>query len=153
MGGVNEEQKLEQPCDHPVVDEGKCMKCQQPVANPTLTFDDLLKDVLSADRTTEFNKLYVVDLGEIWKIGKLADETWEVYDALATANETPGFPQQPRLRMVGGRMMRIGFHQIWKEVVEPSYFKAKQLGYRGTYHDWEQYVKEANRERPPRKNS
>ena len=148
MGCVSEE-----PCQHIITEDGKCMSCGQPVDNPSLTFEDLLKDVASADRTSEFNQMYVVDLGEIWKIGKLADETWELYDALATANEDPSCPSRPKMRMIGGRITRIGFHQIWKTVVEPSYFKAKQLGYRGSYHDWEQQVKAANLEKPDRTNS
>lgn len=133
----------EQKCEHPVTEAGKCITCGEPFAAPRWTMEELLKD---ADRTSEFDKVFLPNFENLGRIAKLADEAWAEYDRLATENETPGFPQMPRMRLIGGRISRKPFHQIWQEVVGPAYDKAVSMGYRGDYHKWQQFVKESNRE-------
>ena len=132
-------------CDHLITEEGKCITCQQPWDSPRWTMEELQK---------EWDGQWSVDLdtrssSNIPAICNLAEQTWEEYKCRATSNEDPKQPQLPRLRLVGGRLMRIPFLWIFKEVLGPSYDYAKGLGYLGTYERWCQFVKESRLPDPP----
>ena len=133
-------------CPHLIADDnGNCVDCGKPIDNPefhTSEFPNWNKN--------KFMDTYCLpDLGNIPAICQLADDTWKTYDARATANETPGYPQMPRMQLVDGRWMRIPFQQIWQEVVGGAFDHAKQLGFLGDWASWQRLVKDCNRE-PPR---
>lgn len=134
---------MSEKCPHFVTDEGKCITCGESCDNPRWTIEGPEKFVREIYQETSVKEQFFPDLGNIPGICQLAQATWEEYDQRATANETPNQPQMPRLQMIGGRLMRIPFHQIWREVVSPAYLKAKELGYLGTYQRWEELVKES----------
>lgn len=144
---MNEELQPEQ-CEHFVTEGGKCITCGSPFETPRWTMEDLTKALDDADRTSEFNKMYLnsTDAKQIIAIANLAEDTWKQYDEQAEANEDPQRPQLPRLRMIGGRLVRIPFYQIWKEVVQPAFLKAKELGYLGDYPKWCDEVKRTCRD-------
>lgn len=142
-----EEQKPEQ-CEHFVTEGGKCISCGSPFDAPRWTMEDLEKALKDADCTSEYNRMYTnsAEAQQIIAIAKLAEDTWKEYDERAEANEDPQVPQRPRLRMIGGRLVRIPFYTIWKEVVQPAFLKAKELGYLGDYSKWCDEVKRTCRD-------
>ena len=133
-------------CDHFITEGGKCIACGEVVENPRWTMEDLKKEETS--ETFRAKYLNDWDSGNIPAITSLAEQTWAEYDGRATANEEPDQPQKPRLRLIGHRLMRIPFHQIWREVLGPSYDIARQLGYRGDFQGWQQFVKECQPPEP-----
>ena len=139
----------EEECPHFITECGKCIACGEPVDNPRWTMEELQKEW---DKPEEYSPSYyqLPDLGNIPQIHQLAEQTWAEYDRRATANEEPNFPQRPRLRLVAGRLMRIPFHHIFKEVVGQSYDIARELGYRGDYPKWCELVKSYCPPDPPR---
>jgi hypothetical protein len=128
----------EEKCEHFITERGKCIACGELVANSRWTMEDLQKEF---DKPDDFQRQYLTDLGNIPEIHRLAEQTWEEYDSRATANEEPNCPQRPRLQMIAGRLMRIPFQQIFKEVVGGAYNLALEFGYRGDYSKWCQLVK------------
>lgn len=129
-------------CDHFIAECGICIACGEPVDNPRWTMEELQKEW---DKPEDFQSQFMSDwkCSNIPEISQLAEQTWEEYDRRATFNEEPNRPQMPRLRLIGGRLMRIPFHQIWREVVGPSYDIARSLGYLEDYQKWQQLVKES----------
>src|SRR5271157_2036033 len=100
----------ELPCKHMVTEKGKCIDCGEPCENPKWTMENLRQQYERPEMG--FVNIYLNDLGNIPAICELAKNTWEEYDRRATYNEDPNRPQVPRLRMIGGRLMRLPFHQI-----------------------------------------
>jgi hypothetical protein len=131
---------MTEPCLHLVTENGACVACGQLWDNPRWTMEELRKELDNQD-----SKVFTSEWSGIPAISKLADDTWAEYDRRATANEDPQRPQMPRMRLIGQRLMRIPFHQIFKEVVGPSYEAAMLLGYLGSYSSWCRLVKESNR--------
>jgi hypothetical protein len=131
-------------CDHFVTENGKCITCGEPHGAPRWTMEELRK-IMDEPEPEAFRSKYLNEWenSNIPAISKLSDETWTEYDRQATANEEPDCPQRPRLRMIGGRLLRIPFHQIWKEVVGLAFDEARKLGYRGDWSKWQQLVKES----------
>lgn len=83
------------------------------------------------------------NLGDIAGIVKLIDATAKSYVQLIRENTDPKNPSLPRLRLVGGRMVRIPHKMLYKDLLGPSYLAAKSLGYRGTFERWGELVWEA----------
>jgi hypothetical protein len=143
-------------CDHFITEGGKCTLCGEPFENPRWTMENILLEMQKPFEDEASFKLKYLNEWEnsnIPQISRLAEQTWAEYDLRATNNEEPNCPQRPRLRMLGGRLMRIPFHQIWREVVEPSYFAAQTLGYLGDYRKWEALVKDSCPPEPRRHSS
>lgn len=156
-------------CPHLISEGGKCIDCGEPAPDARWTMEDIdaginhvEEDPVIETSTSEtfkegdkvlqakdehFRQEYI-DSG-IPQIIKLAEETWAEYERRATENEEPGHPQTPRMRLVGGRFMRIPFHHIFREIVSGSYEKARGFGYLGSVEAWSRCVKEAQpRPRP-----
>lgn len=83
------------------------------------------------------------DLGDIGGIVRLINATAKTYAQLLRENTDPKNPSQPRLRMVGGRMLRIPHKMLYRDLLGPSYGAAKALGYRGTFERWGEIIWEA----------
>jgi len=134
---------MSESCDHFITEGGKCIACGEPAGNPRWTMEELQKEIdIQGAETFQQQYLNAPDFGNFPALNSLAQQTWAEYDSRATANEEPTRPQMPRLRMIGHRLMRIPFHQIWREVLGPSYDIARQLGYMEDFHKWQQFVKE-----------
>jgi hypothetical protein len=82
-------------------------------------------------------------LGDIGGICRLLDTTAKTYAQRIEDNTDPKNPMLPRLRLVGGQLVRVPHKAILKEVVQPSFKTAKALGYRGTAERWAEMVIEA----------
>jgi hypothetical protein len=82
-------------------------------------------------------------LGDIVGIAKLMDATAKTFAQLVRENTDPKNPSLPRLRLVGGQMMRLPHKMLFKDLLGPSYVAAKSLGYRGTFERWGEMVQEA----------
>jgi len=96
----------------------KCIDCGADVPQPELP--------------SNFNP----NLGNIVAISHLIDATREEFNKIIIANTDPKHPKLPRLRMVGGQLMRLENKMIVKAMVGPSYLKAQSLGYLGTQNRW-----------------
>lgn len=83
------------------------------------------------------------NLGDIAGIVRLIDATAKTFAQLVRENTDPKNPKLPRLRLVGGRMIRIPHGSLYKDLLGPSYIAAKALGYRGTFERWGEMIKEA----------
>ncbi len=83
------------------------------------------------------------DLGDIVGIIKLIDATVKSYVQLVVANTDPTHPELPRLRMIGGVIMRVSHKMIFRELYGPSFKQAKSLGYRGSLERWSEILQEA----------
>jgi len=83
------------------------------------------------------------DLGNIPGICKLIDSTVKTYEQLVQENTDPKNPTLPRLRLVGGQLMRISHKALYKDLLGPSYLAAKAMGYRGTFERWGEIIWEA----------
>ena len=83
------------------------------------------------------------DLGDIGGIIRLIDATVKSFAQLAEANTDPSDPTLPRLRLVGGVLMRVPHHIIFNQLFGPTYKEAKQLGYRGSFERWKELLQEA----------
>jgi hypothetical protein len=83
------------------------------------------------------------DLGNIVGICNLIDATAKAYARLLVANTDPGNPALPRLRLIGGVMMRIPHQMLCKEILGPSYKEARRLGYKGSLERWGEHVRDA----------
>jgi hypothetical protein len=82
------------------------------------------------------------NLGDIVGICQLIDKTAATYAAVVRENSDPKDPSQPRLRMVGNRMMRLPHKALFNELMKPAYKEAKALGYRGTIERFAEHVEE-----------
>jgi hypothetical protein len=82
-------------------------------------------------------------LGDIMGIIRLIDSTVRMFTRMIAANTDPGDPTQPRLRIVGGVMLRVPHKALYKRFFTPSYREAKELGYRGTLERWSEILEEA----------
>lgn len=82
------------------------------------------------------------NLGDIGGICRLIDTTAKAYAQRVEDNIDPKNPSLPRLRLVGGLLVRVPHKVIFKEVIQPSFKTAKALGYRGTYERWSEMVLE-----------
>ena len=89
------------------------------------------------------------DLGDIPGICKLLDQTAHAYALVIRENSDPKDPSQPRLRMVGNKMMRLPHKALFKELMPPTYKAAKALGYKGTLERWSELVQERTFLSPP----
>lgn len=83
------------------------------------------------------------DFGDIIGIIRLIDATVSTYAQLVRENTDPKNPDLARLRLVGGRMVRLSHKSLYKNLLGPSYFAAKALGYRGTFERWSEVIMEA----------
>ena len=83
------------------------------------------------------------NLGDIAGIVRLIDATIKTYAQLVRENTDPKSPNLPRLRLVGGQMIRIPHKALYKDLLGPSYVAAKALGYRGTFERWGELIDEA----------
>jgi hypothetical protein len=140
MNGSSPDEK----CDHFITEEGKCISCGQPWDSPKWTMEELQKE-WDSNLSINLDDKILPGASNIPAICSLAEQTWQDYRRRAASNEDPQRPQVPRLRLVGGQLMRIPFHYIFKEVLGPSYDCARSLGYLGTYEKWCQFVKESQR--------
>ncbi|GEM_PF-6126443 len=102
----------------------KCIDCGADIPQPELPPD--------------FNP----NLGNIIEIHKLINETRKVFDKIIRANTDPRNPKLPRLRMVGGQMLRLPHKVFLADVVKNSYPTAKELGYRGSIIRWGEMILE-----------
>jgi hypothetical protein len=116
---------MDKDCPHLIPDENdKCIDCGAPIVMPELPPN------------------YEPNLGNIMEICKLIDETRGVFDKLIKANTDPKNPNLPRLRMVGGQMLRLPHKMVCKGMIGPSFVKAKTFGYKGTQERWMEMVLE-----------
>jgi hypothetical protein len=160
----------EKDCPHLISEGGKCIDCGADAPAARWTMEEIdegineIEDPVIETSTSEnfkegdkvlsdgpaaeyFREQYATS--GIPQIIKLAEETWSEYERRATENEEPGRPTTPRMRMIGGRFMRIPFHQIFKEIATGSYDKARGFGYLGSYDAWCRCIQEAQpRPRP-----
>ncbi len=83
---------------------------------------------------------YEPNLGHVIAICKLLDETRKSFDKVIVANTDPKNPKLPRLRMVGGTLMRLEHKMVIHGLVGPTFIKAKSLGYRGTEKRWTEMI-------------
>ncbi len=83
------------------------------------------------------------DLGNLTGIVNLIEETAKSHARLITENTDPKNPTQPRLRLVGGLLMRVPHKMLYKDLLGPSFIQAKALGYRGTFERWGEMIWEA----------
>jgi hypothetical protein len=96
-----------------------------------------------ADKHIDIPDAEAPNLGDILGICKLIDSTAKSYAELAASNVDPNDPELPRLRMVGGVFMRVPHKALYRQLFEPSYRRAKTLGYRGTLQRWGELLQEA----------
>lgn len=82
------------------------------------------------------------NLGDIVGIIQLIDKTASTYAHVVKENSDPKDPSQPRLRMVGNRMMRLPHKALFTELMKPTFKEAKALGYRGDLQRWSELVEE-----------
>jgi len=87
-------------------------------------------------------------MGDIPGICRLIDATARTFAQLVRENTDPRNPSLPRLRLVGGQMMRLPHKMLFKDLLGPSYSAAKSLGYRGTFERWGEMVQEATAAAP-----
>jgi hypothetical protein len=80
------------------------------------------------------------DLGDIVGIVKLIDATAKEWAQRIEDNTDPQNPSQPRLRLVGGQLVRIPHKSLFKDLLKPTYVSAKALGYRGTFERWGEMI-------------
>jgi hypothetical protein len=83
------------------------------------------------------------NLGDITGIVKLIDVTAKTYAQMIQENTDPKNPSLPRLRLVGGLLMRIPHKMLYKDMLGPSFLAAKALGYRGTFESWGETIWDA----------
>src|SRR5574337_46682 len=88
-----------------------CINCGKPIELPVVT--------------------ETPNLGDIPGICKLIDVTAAAYVKLVQDNTDPANPTLPRLRMIGGQIIRIPHETLYKNLIEPSYQAARKLGYLG----------------------
>ena len=116
---------MDKDCPHLIPDENdKCIDCGTPIVMPELPPN------------------YEPNLGNIMEICKLIDETRMVFDKLIKSNTDPQNPSLPRLRMVGGQMLRLPHKMVCKGMIGPSFVRAKAAGYKGTQERWMEMVLE-----------
>jgi hypothetical protein len=116
---------MDKDCLHLIPDENwDCENCGAPITPPELPPN------------------YEPNLGSIVEICKLINETRVVFDKIIAANADPKNPKLPRLRMVGGQMLRLPHKMVCRGMIEPSFIKAKAAGYRGTQERWMEMVLE-----------
>ncbi len=82
------------------------------------------------------------NLGDIAGIVRLLDSTAKTYAEIVRENTDPKNPGLPRLRMLGGQMVRIPHKTLYRGLLHPRYSAAKTLGYRGTIDRWSELVTE-----------
>ena len=88
------------------------------------------------------------DLGDIKGIIHLIDSTVKTYLRMVQDNTDPTNANQPRLRMVGGQMVRVPHKVLYNDLLVPSYQQAKTLGYRGTFERWGELLWESTPPNP-----
>ncbi len=113
------------PCVIPD-EKDNCLDCGKPIAGMPEVPPDL-----------------DLQMGNIAGIAKLMDATARTFAQLVRENTDPRNPSLPRLRLVGGQMMRLPHKMLYKDLLGPSYVAAKALGYRGTFERWGEMVQEA----------
>lgn len=114
---------MDKGCSCLIPDENwKCINCGAAITPPEIVGDP--------------------NLGNVMEICKLIDETRKVFDRLIKANIDPRNPKLPRLRIVGGQMLRLSHKTVCQGMVEPSFSKAKDFGYRGTQERWMEMILE-----------
>ena len=104
-------------CPHLIDEDGKCTECGV-VVQPH------------------------INLGDIVGICQLLDNTVAAYATLVHNNTDPKDPSKPRLRVIGGRVIRLPHSALLKDLVYNSYPRAKQLGYRGSIIRWGEMILE-----------
>jgi hypothetical protein len=115
---------MDKDCPHLIPDENwKCLDCGADVPQPELPVD-----------------YKPAALGNIYAISKLIDDTRDQFVAAVKANTDPKNPALPRLRMIGGRMMRLPHKMVCHGLVGPSFVQAKSYGFRGTKERWFEMV-------------
>lgn len=114
---------MDKDCPHLIPDEWwKCEDCGADIPQPELPPD------------------YNPNLGDVMAICKLLDQTRKDFDKAIVANTDPKNPKLPRLRMVGGQLMRLEHKTVVRGLVGPTFLKAKTLGYRGTEKRWTEMI-------------
>ena len=71
---------------------------------------------------------------------RLIDVTVKTYKDLVESNSDPKNPSVPKLRLVGGVLMRVPHESISRKLLIISFNTAKKLGYRGDYQKWEEII-------------
>lgn len=82
------------------------------------------------------------DLGDIPGICAVIDTLAAKYARAIQENTDPKNPSQPRLRIVGNRIVRLSHKTILQSIVQPPYKEAKAMGYRGTLERFIEHVEE-----------
>lgn len=85
----------------------------------------------------------IPDLGDIMGMIRLIDDTAKKYMRMVEMNTDPADPALPRLRIVGGQIMRLPHKSLYGQFFVPSYRRAKELGYRGSLERWSEILQEA----------
>lgn len=120
---------MESGCLHlSVSDEGICVDCGV--------------DINSPEYLASLPPVSDKELGDIVNIIRLAEATAVAFTELVAINTDPNNPALPRLRLVGGQLLRLPHETLWAPLLKPSFQEAKQLGYRGTYQRWGEIVKD-----------
>lgn len=89
------------------------------------------------------------NLGDIAGICKLLDQTAHAYARVIRDNADPNDPNQPRLRFVGSKLIRLPHKALLVNLLKPTFKEAKALGYRGTIERWGELVQERTFLSPP----
>lgn len=107
-------------CPHLIPDEnGNCSECGTAIPN-----------------------MEAPNLGDIVGICKLLDATAAAFTVLIRENTDPQDPSRPRMRLVGGQIVRISHAALLKDLVRNSYPRVKRLGYRGSIRRWGELILE-----------
>lgn len=67
---------------------------------------------------------------------KLTSEVVHTYNRLRQENIDPKNPNLPRMRVIGGRILRLPHAMMFRELSDASYDRALGFGYDGTYERW-----------------
>jgi len=116
---------MDAECPHLIPDENwNCEDCGTPIPMPT----DLPEPKLDGKKLVA--------------ICRLMDATRVEFDKVIKANTDPKDPSKPRLRMVGGQMMRLPHKMVINGISGTSFVHAKQIGFRGSKERWIEMVME-----------
>lgn len=124
-------------------DQGNCIDCGKSVNESSVTAQQL-RDLGVELGPRPAEDIEVPPLGDVVALHQLAHQTLNHVIQQMILNSDPLNPSQPRLRLMGGQMLRISFKDIWQAITKDSYIKAKILGYRGNEDGWRGIIKTAS---------
>ncbi len=114
---------MDPECPHLIpTEDWKCEECGADIPQPELPPN------------------YEPNLGKVAAIAVHFNETCDQFSKIIKANSDPEDPTKPKMRMIGGQIIRLPHQMVIREMIGPSYIKAKKMGYRGTQKHWQEMV-------------